>query len=278
MTLRKCIIASFLAVLLAGGTAAQRASVLAPDGEPMSTSFAERLIGALSKELRVQDPDVAAAAFRSMSIGAPYNLTADQARDIGAVLGTGHFILVKAAAVRRSSFAKPEYYEAYAAVYLVNSRTGLLDLWKLETYEAATPKAAEAKLFDTVDALARQLGSEIVNAKPAALNDAKIETFDPDAPPNPTNPRPPMPYRRIKPEYTLQAFSYGISATIEALVDIGADGGIQNVTITRWGGYGLDESVEKTIRAMNWRAGERGGRPLPMRILLRYNFRKTEDR
>jgi len=27
---------------------------------------------------------------------------------------------------------------------------------------------------------------------------------------------------------------------------------------------------------MNWRPGERGGKPLPMRVLLRYNFTKIE--
>ena len=38
----------------------------------------------------------------------------------------------------------------------------------------------------------------------------------------------------------------------------------------------LDESVDKTVRAMNWRPAERNGKSLPMRFLVRYNFKKID--
>ena len=38
----------------------------------------------------------------------------------------------------------------------------------------------------------------------------------------------------------------------------------------------LEESVEKAVRAMNWRPAMRNGSALPMRVLLRYNFTKVE--
>jgi hypothetical protein len=34
--------------------------------------------------------------------------------------------------------------------------------------------------------------------------------------------------------------------------------------------------VTDAVRAMNWRPAMRGGKPLPMRVLLRYNFTKVE--
>jgi hypothetical protein len=46
--------------------------------------------------------------------------------------------------------------------------------------------------------------------------------------------------------------------------------------IVRWAGYGLDEAVTETVRRMNWRPATRGGKALPIRVLLRYNFKKIE--
>jgi hypothetical protein len=48
------------------------------------------------------------------------------------------------------------------------------------------------------------------------------------------------------------------------------------MAITRWAGFELDESVAKAVRSMNWRPAERNGKPLPVRFLLRYNFKKIE--
>jgi hypothetical protein len=59
-------------------------------------------------------------------------------------------------------------------------------------------------------------------------------------------------------------------------VDIDAEGRIAASRIVRWAGFGLDESVEKAVRSMNWRPAMRNGKSLPMRVLLRYNFRKVE--
>ena len=72
---------------------------------------------------------------------------------------------------------------------------------------------------------------------------------------------------------------YKIAATVDVLVDISKKGEILNTEIVRWAGYGLDESVEKTVREMNWRAADRNGKSLVMRVLLRYNFKdiKTDE-
>ena len=67
-----------------------------------------------------------------------------------------------------------------------------------------------------------------------------------------------------------------LGATVDAEVSIDQNGNITEIDIVRWAGYGLDESVANAVRSMNWRPAERDGKPLPMRILLRYNFTKTE--
>lgn len=47
--------------------------------------------------------------------------------------------------------------------------------------------------------------------------------------------------------------------------------------ITRRAGYGLDESVAEIIKKMQRRPALREGKPLPIRVLLRYNFKKPES-
>jgi hypothetical protein len=69
---------------------------------------------------------------------------------------------------------------------------------------------------------------------------------------------------------------YDVTATVERGVDLDAKGSIQRTRIVRWAGFGLDESVEKTVREMNWRPAELNGKNVPMRFLLRYNFKKPE--
>ena len=69
---------------------------------------------------------------------------------------------------------------------------------------------------------------------------------------------------------------YGVSGTVDIEADIDETGKISRTSIVRWAGYGLDESVERAVRTMNWRPAMRSGKPLPMRVLLRYNFTKIE--
>jgi TonB family protein len=65
-------------------------------------------------------------------------------------------------------------------------------------------------------------------------------------------------------------------AVVDALVELDAEGEVRSVEIARWAGYGLDESVARTVRQMHFRAALRGGQPVPVRALLRYNFRRPK--
>jgi hypothetical protein len=250
----------------------QRIAVFSPAASPQSAVFVGLLSASLEDKFRATDPGVAQAAFKSVKVENPFNLTAESARNIGNVIGSDYFVLVKAATQRRSSSARPMYHEAFAVIYLVNSRTGLLELWHLESKQGDTAAEAEKLLYQETSRLAHLISSTIASRKHDTGPNPEFAVFDPDS----KTMRPTMPYRRIKPEYTPTAYLYEIAATVEADVSIDEKGEIRNIDIVRWAGYGLDEAVIAAIRQMNWRPGSRDGKPLPMRVLLRYNFTKIE--
>ena len=85
----------------------------------------------------------------------------------------------------------------------------------------------------------------------------------------------PLPYKRIKPESSPEAYLYGVTATIDAQVDIDSAGKIKSIEFIRWAGFGLEETVETAIRSMIWRPAMQDGKPLASTVLLRYNFTKA---
>ena len=274
--LRLCV----FALILAFPVFAQKIAVLTPDQTVGSQIFAARLEKSLSQNYNILDASLSEAAFRSNSYENPFNLSSTEAKNIGARVGCNYFLLVKYETLRRSSFKKDEYYESYAVIYAVSSRTGNLVFWKLNSFEADKPSAAEKKLFDSIDATAKEISDNLQAAKYREITQTEnrnIEELPLENSPEAKNFRPPLPYRRIKPEYTATANFYDIEATVDISVDVDENGKILRTEITRWAGYGLDESVTEAVRKMNWRPATRSGKLLPLRILLRYNFKNIED-
>src|SRR5687768_12290298 len=239
---------------------AQKIAVLTPDKTVRSGAFAAELEKHLSPDYKILDASMSEAAFRSEAYENPFNLSAAEARTVGARLGCNYFLLVKYETLRRTSFKREEYYESYAVVYAVSARTGNLVFWKLNSFEADKPSEAEKKLFDSGRALAKEIFDALQAAKNREItpsDDRKIEEPPSENSPEAKNFRPPMPFRRIKPEYTAQANFYNIAATVDILVDVDETGKIMQTEITRWAGYGLDESVTEAVRKMNCRPAER---------------------
>lgn len=151
--------------------------------------------------------------------------------------------------------------------------------FEIVTAADADPGVATRKLLDMAPAPADSLLlalSTVGENKTSEINAAPIEEVPTPNSPGAKGLTPPIPYRRIKPEYTSAASLYGVAATVEILVDLDERGAIIRTDIARWAGFGLDESVEKTVRSMTWRSAYRDGKPLPMRVLLRYNFKKLD--
>jgi len=260
-------------------SAAQKVAVLSPDGSETSRSFAERLEHSMAANFRLVDRAMSEAAFASSMADDKFNMSTDESKSVGSAIGCDFFILVKAETLRRSSAKQAKYYESHAAVYAISSRSGKLVFWRLSLFEASTSLEAQTLLNANTVQLASDIANKLRSIVKSELSEKSLSEME--VPPDPESPlarsfRAPIPYRRFKPKYTTEAFLYSIQATVDIIVDVGERGSILRTEVVRWAGYGLDESVEKAVRSMNWRPAERNGKPLPMRFLLRYNFKKTD--
>ena len=253
---------------------AQRVAIVTPDATGHSRAVAERFAAGLEEKFRVLDTAMAEAAFAAVRPETPFNMTTAQAKDVAVAIGCDFFVLLKSETLRRSSSARAEYYESYMVVYIIDGRTGELLSWDLASFEENSQPAADARLISVVptfaSTMARRLSKINRNSIPPAPQTATATNADEK------EFRSPIPYKRIRPEYTRTAFMYGVSGTVDIEADIDETGKISRTSIVRWAGYGLDESVERAVRTMNWRPAMRSGKPLPMRVLLRYNFTKIE--
>lgn len=243
-------------------------------GDNTADAYTAKLRAELSGQFTLLDEDLASSAFASFKFATPTNLSVDQAAAAGSAIGCDYFVIINTGVNRRSSFAKPVYFEAYAALFVVETRTGRLIRWLHPRIEAPTEAEALPQLLQTAGETAAAIAKSAHGVTPAEIDDtASIETL-PDSPEKGL--QPPIPFRRIKPLYTEAAERLGVAATVEILVDIDADGKILRTKIVRWAGFDLEASVEDAVRKMNWRPAYRNNKPLAMRVLLRYNFKRLE--
>ena len=237
------------------------------------------------REFTVIDRDQTGAAARGAGFEGSLNLTIQQARDLGAAMGCDFYFIGEAQTLRRSPSTKPAYYESYATIFLVSARTGRLVLWERPTVQRDAPEASEKALLAILSAaetrqsyftaIHRAQADERAERLIAAENGAQIiEVMSDDDSGRNQEVRAPRPYRRLKPAYPETAARAEVEATVDVLVDIDARGEVGRVEIARWAGYGLDQSVTDTVRQMHFFPAMRDGVAIPMRVLLRYNFRK----
>lgn len=258
---------------------AQKVAIVTPAKNEQSTILAEKLEKKLSEDFKIIDDSLSETAFNSVIYENFFNLSTNEAKNIGVRIGCDYFILIKAGSLRRYSFERKEFYESYATIFVVNSRSGNLILWKLVSRESKSTQDSQKLLLDSIKDLSEEILGAIKENGEAKINKAKEIKELPEAnSPDAINFRPPLPYKRIRPEYTQAANLYAVEATVDILVDLDENGEILQTEIVRWAGFGLDESVAATVRKMNWKPASRDGKNLPIRVLLRYNFKKIEDK
>lgn len=224
----------------------------------------------------------ARAAARGLGYAGSLNMSLEEARDLGSAIGCDFFITGDAQVVRRSSSVAPVYHEAYASVFVVSTRTGRLVAWDRRRAEGSTPAEAERLLAAALDNHAHAYAHAISRtfADEWRLRERELSEAPPfeDAPeegsPGAKDFRAPHPYRRLRPEYPETASGAEAEATVDASVEIDEEGKVSRVEIMRWAGFGLDDSVLATVRRIIFRPATRAGRPVPVRVLLRYNFRR----
>ena len=280
-------------LLAANNTLAQTSSlpvvsVLDFGSTPIAKQVTETLRDRLrtTKEVVVADADMSRAAAKGIGYAGSLNLAVNEARDLGAALATEFYFVGDAQTVRRSSFERPVYFEAYCSIFLVSTRTGQLLFWERATFENAEATRAEIQLSQYLsdESFTRRLigvikkGHEderiqrtVLTASPEALIE---EAPDDEKAAEVQGIRPPRPYRRLRPEYPPSAARADAEATVDVAVDVGADGEVSEIQIVRWAGFGLDEVTVATVRQLHFFPAMKNGTPIPMRVLLRYNFRK----
>jgi TonB family protein len=78
----------------------------------------------------------------------------------------------------------------------------------------------------------------------------------------------------LQPSYPDSAAAAEVEAVVDVLVDLDSNGEVGNVQVARWAGFGLDEATVATVRQLHFFPAMRNGTAIPLRVLLRYNFRK----
>ncbi|MFL6467468.1 MAG: energy transducer TonB [Pyrinomonadaceae bacterium] len=263
--------AALIILLFAGIVYAQRVGILTPEPTPFTSGIASSIQQSLDPKFRMVDAELATSAYESLKIEAPFNQSREIAQRIGNIVGCDFFLLIKTTTARRSSSSRPSYFEASVFIWVVDARTGALVNWLIFSKQADSALEAERQLSESTNGFAEIIGSDFkapISTEPTVT----FEVFEPDS----KAIRPAMPYKRFKPEYTNTAYLFDVKATVDAEVSIDEKGNVRQIDILRWAGFGLDTSVADAIRKMNWRPGERNGKPLPMRVLLRYNFTKID--
>lgn len=235
--------------------------------------------------LSIMDRDQARAAARGTGYTGSINLSREEARDLGAAMGSDFYLLGDAQTLRRSPSSGAAYFDSYASLFLVSARTGRLVFWERPNFRAATASEAEGSLLTELSAgMPRRLLSAIRRAQEDERSEREL-TVDSQTPVIEAAPddekaaeaeglRLPRPYRRITPPYPDSAAEAEAEATVDLLVDLDAKGDVMRVDVARWAGFGLDQSTIDTVKQLHFFPAMRNGVAVPMRILLRYNFRK----
>jgi TonB family protein len=237
----------------------------------------------------VLDRDQARAAARGAGYAGSMNMSLSEARDLGAALGCDFFILGDAQTLRRSPSSGPVYFESYASIFLVSARTGRLVRWERPSFRSATPAAAEQLLLSELsteddrhkylvsirraqedELTERSLTIDQGDHQPPVIEDAP----DDDKLAEAEGLRLPRPYRHLLPVYPETAARAEAEAIVDVFVDLDASGEVMRVEVARWAGFGLDQATIDTVRQLHFFPAMRSGVAIPIRVLLRYNFRK----
>jgi TonB family protein len=230
------------------------------------------------------DRDLGQAAARGAGYSGSLNMSLPEARDLGAAIGCDFYFLGDAQTVRRSPSTGPIYFESYASIFLVSTRTGRLVSWERPSFQAAGPEAAERQLLDQLKNKETQRHhlSQLQRARETEQHEREvaieraltvIEEGDTEGKEDDSL-RSPRPYRRLKPPYPDTAARADAEGTVDVLAEIDRTGEVGRVEVARWAGFGLDDAALNTVRQLHFFPATRSGVAIPIRVLLRYNFRR----
>lgn len=234
-------------------------------------------------ELLIVDRDRTRVAARGAGYEGSLNLTIQQARDLGAAIGCDFYFTGESRTLRRSPSTGPIFFESYASIFLVSTRSGRLILWERPSFRGATPEIAERQLLTELSS--RNAGSRYLGTIQKAQEEERLQrqlAIDANTPVVDEAPaeadadtqslRLPRPYRHLHPAYPDSAARAEAEGTVDVLVDLDKEGEVTRVEVVLWAGFGLDEATIDTVRQLHFFPAMRNGAAIPIRVLLRYNF------
>jgi len=258
---------------------------------PIAKLSTDKIRSGLRTESNIQliDPDLSATAARGVGYSGSLNMSTNDARDLGAAMDVEFYLIGDAQTLRRSSSNAPVYYESYCSVFLISARSGRLVFWIRPHSESANTSEAEEQLQKTlsekefsarvIEAIKKAQAEESKQRRADVIASAPLieEAPDDDKTADAQGLRLPRPYRRLRPAYPETAALAEAEAIVDVLVDVDEHGEVSQVQVARWAGFGLDETTVATVRQLHFFPALRNGTPIPMRVLLRYNFRKPSQ-
>jgi hypothetical protein len=252
----------------------------------LDQSIADALANALAAQgnLKLINQTLQRPALRGVGYDGSINMSRDEARRVAAAVGCDFFITGKTETLARSEREGETHIEAYAGVMIVDGRSGALAVFDFALAKGREREATASMLRDDLKSRA-PLYSEKMGEYRAAQTGAVAGRADdetiidlPDAEAAfGAGFKPPEFLSRARPEYTGEAELADISATVEALVVFSATGEIGRIELTRWAGFGLDESAGRAIKELKFKPATRDGTAISVRALVRYNFRRTSQ-
>lgn len=243
-----------------------------------------RLATAFGRDRRAAliDDSLTQAALAGLGYDGATNLSREEARGIGAAIGCDFFVLGKTGAFTRSDRVGESHEEAFVGVLIADGRTGRLALFDFLLEKAEIRAAAQARIGEEMGTRAGQYLDSMLAFDSARLSSPVTNREAAEEMPEPNSAlaagfTPPEFINRVKPVYTEEADRADVTATVEALVLFRASGEVGDIDVLRWAGFGLDESSVQAIRQLKFRPATRDGKPITVRALVRYNFRRLGE-
>jgi TonB family protein len=224
-------------------------------------------------------------ALNALGYDGSLNMSTEEARRLGSAIGCDFFVIGKAEVLTRSERAKEFHQEALLAVMIVDGRRGTLAIFDLLTEKAqsfekavtAVSRALSARASGYVDQMTQFRASrESLPPSPATqkAETERIEEMPLVGSPQATGFKPPEFLSRVKPEYTAEAERADVNATVEVMVVLHSNGEVGEAEITRWAGFGLEDSALRAVRQLTFKPATRNAQPVSVRAMIRYNFRR----
>jgi TonB family protein len=238
-----------------------------------------------SGRVLVVEPSQILPALKALSYEGSLNMSTEEARRLGSAIGCDFFVIGKVEVLTRSERAKESHQEALLAVMIIDGRSGMLAVFDLLTEQSGSSEKAIAALAKHLSSRSsgyvdqmtkfrafRESMTPLPAKQPSEIE--RIEDIPLEGSPQAAGFKPPEFLSRVKPEYTADAERADINATVEVMVVLHSSGQIGETEITRWAGFGLEDSALRAIRQLKFNPATRNGQPISVRAMIRYNFRR----